>query len=72
MGSSKVQARLAMRPKPSLAKTRPMPLDILNDEKRFKHMSGRIKRLPKELKAAREYLAALEAEARALGMDDLL
>jgi len=72
MGSSKMQARRSMRPKPSLARTRPMPIDILDDQQRFKHISGRIKRLPKELESAREYLGILEAEARALGMDDLL
>jgi hypothetical protein len=56
----------------SKAKTRPMPLSILNDQERWKHMSGRIKKLPKQLKAAREWVAQLEQEARDLGMDDLL
>lgn len=61
-----------MGPRLNEAKTAAMSLNVLNDQERWRYMSGRIKRLPKQLAVAREYLALLEQEARDLGMDDLL
>lgn len=63
--------RKAMTP-PAQAKTRPMSMAELQDERRLIHLGYRIRRLPEQLATAREKLARLEAEARELGMHDLL
>lgn len=63
--------RRAMTPKPA-SKVRAMTSEELRDERRLIHLGYRIRRLPDQLETARAKLARLEAEARELGMHDLL
>lgn len=64
--------RQAMMPQPSQAVMKPMDKSVIADDRYLAHLTYRIRRLPVQLEAARRKVALLEAEARKLGMTDLL
>lgn len=64
--------RRAMTPQFISPKTAPMSLEVLRDEQRLIRMSRRIRYLPTQIETARAKVRQLEAEARELGMLDLL
>ncbi len=64
--------RRAMMPQQSKARTGPMGLDQITDERRIIRLSRRIRYLPTQIETARAKVRQLEAEARELGMHDLL